>query len=261
MEKIPEKKKAPLSTLVKGLKILEFVVKAERLVRLRDVAEAFSMDRSVALRFLKTLQYAGYIEKYEEIKAYSAGPMLAELHRPLPAIERLVARIKPYLVRLGQESGQSAHIGVLEGNHAILVGVASSPGRISVKQAVGDLDPLYSSAVGKAIYAFLPDQERLRYGRAITFNRFTDNTIENLEALEHEAALIRDNGVAFDDREGSEDVSCIAGPLFNKDNRVIASIGISMVAGLIRGPLTEQHQLIVPVQAIAKDILNDGVAE
>lgn len=260
MGDMPKNKKAPLSTLLKGLNILEFVVKADRLVRLRDVAEAFSMDRSVALRFLKTLQYSGYIEKYDEIKAYSAGPMLAELHRPLPAIEQLVARIKPYLVRLGQESGQSAHMGVLQGNHAILVGVAPSPGRIGVRQALGDLDPLYSSAVGKAIYAFLPKQERLQYGKAITFIRFTDNTIHNLEALEREAELIRENGVAFDDREGSEDISCIACPLLNKDSRVIASIGISMIAGLIKGPLNEQHQLIAPVQATAKDILSAGVA-
>jgi DNA-binding IclR family transcriptional regulator len=259
MNQKSDEKKPPLSTLARGLEILEFAAKSDRLVRLRDVAEAFNIDRSAALRFLRTLQYMGYIERYEEFKAYAIGPKIYKLYRFQSHIEQVVDHIKPYLVRLGQETGQIAHLGVLDGNRAILVGVASASSRVTVKQTVGDMDSLYSSAVGKAIYAFLPEMERLRLGRTITFTKFTDNTITDLEGLEREATLVRENGIAFDDQEGSEEVSCIACPLFNKDNVVIASIGISLIAGLLKGPITKENKLIECVHTIAGDILNDGV--
>ena len=253
--------KPPLSTLEKGLRILEYVVRADRLVRLKDVSEAFSMDQATALRFLKTLQFAGFIQKYEELKAYSPGPKLAELHQPKPTLEMLVARIKPYLVELATITGQSAHLGVLEGDKAIFAGVAPSPGRVVVKQAVGDLEPLYVSAVGKTLFAYQSEADRKKLGREIQFTKRTANTITDFSALELEAEQIRATELAFDNKEGSEDVCCIACPIFFSNGKIAFSVGISMVAGLLDKPVTEQVDLIRSVTAIAAKINALGIAE
>lgn len=244
----------PLSTLHKGLNILEYIAKSDRLVRLRDVAEAFSMDRSTALRFLKTLQSTGFIDKYEELKAYSITAKLVELYQPQPKLEQLIDRIKPYLVKLAQTTKQSAHLGILQDKSATLVGVETSPGRIAVKQAVGDLEPLYSSAVGKAIYSFLPDHERIQLAQNLSFKKQTKHTIQTIEALEIEAAIIQNTGVAFDNKEISTEICCIACPIFDKARRPIASIGISMIAALLEGSLSEQQALIAAVTNIAEEV-------
>lgn len=244
----------PLSTLHKGLNILEFIAKADRLIRLRDVVKEFSMDRSTALRFLKTLQHTGYIEKYEELKAYCITTKLAELHQPRPKLEQLIDQIKPYLVKLAQTTKQVAHLAVLQGENAILVGVENAPSRVRIKQVVGDMDPLYTSAVGKAIFANLPKEEQLSLGASITFIRQTAKTLPNLVALEKEAEQIRRQGIAFDDLEGSEDICCVACPIFDREEKVIFSIGVSMVAGLIDGSITEQQDVILAVRVIAEEI-------
>ena len=254
MLEIVVNKKPPLTTLDKGLQVLEFIVREERLVRLKDVADAFSMDQSTALRFLKTLQYAGFIQRYEELKAYSPGPKLAELYHPKPSLEMLVARTEPLLVRLAEETGQSAHLGVLEGDNAILAGVAQSPGRIVVKQAVGDLESLYISAVGKVLFAYQTDTVRRSLGQRIRFKRYTATTIPDLQTLELEAEHIRLSGVGFDKQEASEEISCIACPIFDINGKIAFSIGISMVAGLLVGSVTDQHDLISSTKVIAREI-------
>lgn len=246
--------KPPLATLEKGLLVLEFIAQSNQLIRLRDVANHFSMDRSTALRFLKTLEMTGFIEKYEGLKAYAVGPRLNQLTSAPPSREKLLEKIKPYLVDMAESTQNVAHIAVLEGENVALAGVAQSPARVTVKQAVGDLEPLYCSAVGKALYAFMPEEERFALGKAINYIKHTEYTLTNYQDLEAEAEQIREQGVAFDNKEGSLDICCIAVPLFNQNKQPIFSVGISMVAGVANGHPSTQHDLIQKVRLIAEKI-------
>src|SRR4051812_19477100 len=67
---------APLQTLARGLRILKYIAKQDQLVRLRDVAQAFDLERSIALRLLQSLEAEGFVKKHESLKAYSLGPAL-----------------------------------------------------------------------------------------------------------------------------------------------------------------------------------------
>lgn len=243
-----------LSTLVRGLRILEYVVRAEKLVRLRDIAEEFGLDRSAALRFLRSLEVEGYISRHVAMKAYSIGPKLLSLPRLPGNVEQLIELARPTLVELARESGQMAHLGVLTGTKAVLVEVVGSGSRVAVKQAVGDLEPLYSSAVGKAIYAFLPDSERTAIGAQIDFITHTSRTLRDLSALEREAETIRRLGVAFDLGEGSDEVTCIGCPILGPAGYPCASIGISFVAAQLSEPVDRRVDDIARVKKGTRDI-------
>lgn len=243
-----------LTTLARGLRVLEYVVKSARLVRLRDVAEAFDMDRSAALRFLRTLEHEGFVTKHESIKAYSIGPKLLTLPRLAPIVEQLIERVRPALVDLAKQTGQWSHLAILQDTRAILVEIVPSDARVAVKQAVGDLEPLYTSAVGKAIYSFLPEAERRGIGAKLVFNRLTDRTLRSVNALEKEARIIRDTRVAFDRGEGNEQVTCIASPILDAQGYPKASIGISIVAAHLDGPVDEERDSIELVKKAARNI-------
>lgn len=230
-----------LSTLVRGLRIFEFVVKSKSLVRLRDVVEAFDMDRSAALRFLRTLEAEGYISKHEAMKAYSFGPKFLSLPRLPSAIDHVMDAARPVLVELANKTGQMSHLGILHDRQAILVEVVASNAPVAVKQAVGDLESLYSSAVGKAIYAFLPESERRALAAQIEFVRHTTSTLTDVPSLEADAAEIRRTGVAFDRNEGNDQVACIGAPILDAAGRPCAAIGISFVSAHLAEPVDKRN--------------------
>lgn len=251
-----------LTTLSRGLAILEYVAKAGHLVRLRDVAEHFAMDRSSALRFLRTLEAEGYLVRHVAMKVYSLGPKLLTFPRLPDRVERVIELARPVLERLGRATTQVAHLATLNGLNAVLAEVVASDAAVSVKQAVGDLEPLYSSAVGKAIYAWLPEAERAAVGKRIDFVAFTPRTITGIAALDAEAATIRALGVAFDRQEGNEHVSCIGCPIFDGDGTLVASIGVSYVTAHLDGAIEDLADHIALLKDAARtvgDALATGV--
>lgn len=243
-----------LTTLSRGLAILEFVAHSHRFVRLRDVAEHFDMDRSSALRFLRTLEATGYVVRHEAMKVYSVGPRVLTFPRLAASTERVIALARPELEKLGRSTGQIAHLATLNGLDAVLVEVVASDAPVSVKQAVGDLEPLYSSAVGKAIYAFMPEAERETLSRRIEFAPFTTRTILNVRTLEEEVAAIRASGVAFDRQEGNDHVSCVGSPILNADGVPVAAIGLSYVSAHLEKPIDEMIEHLEMIKEAARTV-------
>lgn len=246
-------------TLARGLAILEYVIESKGFVRLRDVAKTFSINRSTALRILQTLESLGYLRKYEELKVYMPGPKTCFNFNQPATDEELISAAKPHLLELASKTNNCAHLAILKDSRAILIDVEHSPGKITVKQAVDDSEPLYCSAVGKAIYAFLPESRRSDLAGRMLFKQLTPHTLKNVEELETESKAIRSQFVAFDKREISSDVYCIACPILDQFQAPIASIGISIIAATIEGQITEQDALISSVKETAAVILQNQI--
>lgn len=248
---------APMQTLSRGLKILRYIGSARTLVRLRDVASAFGLDRSIALRLLQTLEIEGYVAKHPSLKAYTLGPAIGDLLQPPSLAERLAERAKPALSALTEATGQTSHIGYLERHRAILSQVHMPSGPIAVQQARGDLEHLHCSAIGKVIYAFLPSAARESLAPDLPLTRFTPTTLTSLEALDAESAIIRARGVAFDRAEGPAPLACIAAPILDDTGLPIAAVGISAIAALLQAPIDQHMRWIEAVQRCASQLSQD----
>jgi IclR family acetate operon transcriptional repressor len=244
-------RQAPLQTLSRGLRILRFVAASPSLVRLRDVAHAFRLERSVALRLLQTLEAEGFLKKHAPLKAYSLGPALVDLHQPKSLLEQLTEYSRPYLAELTEATGLTSHVGALEDGRVSLVEVKMAPGPIAVRQMPGDFEHFYCSAIGKAIYAYLPDAERSKLVEGIVFHRHKPATLDSVDALERESEVIRQQGVAFDRDEGPAPLACIAAPITDASGLPIASIGVSAIAALVPGAIDQQRRWIDSVREAA----------
>jgi DNA-binding IclR family transcriptional regulator len=249
--KLAQPREAPLQTLSRGLRILRFVAGSPDLVRLRDVARAFSLERSVALRLLQTLEAEGFLRKDPLLKAYSTGPALANLARPATVLERLTESAKPFLEELTAATGLTSHVGMLENGRVSLVEVRMAAGPVAVQQMPGEFEEIHCSAIGKAIHAFLPEEERLALTRAMTFRPHKPSTLLDAEALERECAIIRQDGVSFDRDEGPSPLACIAAPVLDASGAPLASIGVSAIAALVPGEVDRQRAWIDAVRTAA----------
>lgn len=242
-----------VQSLSRGIEMFEYVLAASYPVRIVDVAAHFEIDKSVAYRFLATLERHGLLEKDPDRKTYTVGPRLSAWSKKLgDGRAEMLARIKPLVENLAMETGQTAHIAVLESDRVLLIEVSAADTPVGIRQKAGDLEPLYCSAVGKAILAWLPEPAREALIAEMQFSRLTPHTITTKKALQAELADVRKTGVAFDRCEGNLEVCCVAAPIFDLDDGVVASIGVSMPRRLLDGGPDEQHETIRSVVGAAE---------
>lgn len=243
---------AAVQSLSRGLQIFDYVLAAETPVRSVDVAEHFNIDKSAAYRFLTTLEQHGLLAKNARGKTYTPGARLWQWASQIEDSRAgLVAAVKPIIDDLARGTGHVSHLAVLEANRVMLIDVAASEGLISIRQNAGDLEPLYCSAVGKAIIAFLPDAVRHSMIAQMDLRKHTEFTLATAEALEAELVQIRQDLVAFDRCEGNLEICCIAAPVLGPAGGAVASLGISMPARYVTGGPDAQPRMINLVREAA----------
>jgi len=98
---------------------------------------------------------------------------------------------------------------------------------LTISTSVGDRDPLYCTAIGRALLLGMPDagvRALLRGVKLIPYTRKTTTTIVGV--LERLRAF-RAQGYAFDDEERHAGVQCLAAPVRDHHGDVVGAIGIS----------------------------------
>jgi IclR family KDG regulon transcriptional repressor len=86
---------------------------------------------------------------------------------------------------------------------------------------------LHSTAIGKIILAFLPEEKQKQTLQKINYKTFTQNTIANAHQLKNELKEIQQQKYALDLEEFELGLICIALPVFNKNNECIGAISAS----------------------------------
>ncbi|MGA9191582.1 MAG: IclR family transcriptional regulator, partial [Anaerolineales bacterium] len=91
---------------------------------------------------------------------------------------------------------------------------------------VGDRNPAHCTGVGKALLAYLTDEELADRYPERRLAKFTDQTITDPEELKEALSLVRDRGYAIDQEEHELGVKCVAVPIFNHKG-LAAAISVS----------------------------------
>jgi DNA-binding IclR family transcriptional regulator len=92
---------------------------------------------------------------------------------------------------------------------------------------VGKRAPLYCTALGKVLLAYLSTEERKKILGEKMLPRLTENTITDKGELKKELNKIKKQGFALDREENEKNIYCIAAPIRNYQGEVIAAISIS----------------------------------
>ncbi len=87
--------------------------------------------------------------------------------------------------------------------------------------------PLHTSALGKVILAFLPEEEREEVLRGMSFERFQPWTIAGREEFLQCLEKVRADGYALDLSEHLEGLHCVGGPIFDSSGSAIASLWVT----------------------------------
>jgi DNA-binding IclR family transcriptional regulator len=121
-----------------------------------------------------------------------------------------------------------------------------SPQLPNTVSRIGVSVPLYCTAVGKTLLAFLPPDELGRVLRQIEPKCRTAHTVRNTDELRKQIERVRRSGYSFDMEENELQVRCVAAPIWDHSGNVNASLSVSGPAK--RMPMARMRELAPVVQ-------------
>ena len=222
-----DKKKGPyIRSIVRAIKILEaFTTKTK--MGITEISKMLKIPKSTSHSIVSTLEKEGILEKDLESNKYYLGIKLFELGDKARENFELRNVAISYLKELNEMFDETVHLTIPEDGEVLYIECFESTKRLRTYSVIGVRAPMYCTAVGKAILAFLPDNEIDKIINESELKKFTKNTITDKEKLKLELQKIRKNGYAIDNMEHEEGVRCVGAPIKNKSGYPLASISIS----------------------------------
>jgi DNA-binding IclR family transcriptional regulator len=115
-------------------------------------------------------------------------------------------------------------IGVREGAEIVVLDEAIGSRMFCFVSKLGYRVPVYCSAPGKAMLAFLPEKDREAVLAGTKFVRFNERTIATKDELRRELEAVVAQGYAFDNAEQFEGVYCLGAPVFDRTGYPVAAV-------------------------------------
>lgn len=218
-----------INSLRRGLIILELLATEPEGLLAKTVGFRTGLNLSTCYHLLNTLVAAGYVVKQPETQRFALTgkvtfPSFTSLEQA-----RLVPHLLPHLNALRELTSETAYLSVRQGDEIIVSAIVESPQALRVSLLhVGYSGAAHAMALGKAILAFLPDQDVSAYFARFGMPALTQNTISNYPTLSTELTNVAQQGHSIDLEEFAPGVCCIGAPIFGMAGRIVGSLAISL---------------------------------
>lgn len=251
MKRSRESKSAPVGVLSKVLKIFDLLQSHPFGLDLKTISAEAAINKSTAYRFLAHLEREGYLMR-DDSGSYMLGMKLLQLgargnHRTI--LDQAAA---PVLRELWKATEETVNVGVLDGGQVLYVAVLESPHAFRLVSKIGMRRPLYSTALGKALLAFAPDEEKAHLLSSLNFQALTPYTLTSHMQLKSELENVRRQGYALDNEENVLGARCIGAPILNARDEAIGAISLS--APIARISTEKIGMFVVAVKDAAAEI-------
>ncbi len=156
------------------------------------------------------------------------------------------------LQKLVDELKETCGIGVPYQMNMIYTNRANTTLPIQIYLPVGAKSPMWCTATGKLYLSQLPRTSREKILQNLSLDKFTKNTITDIDALNAELDRIAETGIGIDNEEFISEMVAIAVPIRDRKSRYLASLYLH--APTIRVSLDDLLTHVPRLQKAAKDI-------
>lgn len=218
-----------IQSVERACRILEHLAARGGSAGLSELARDMGLSRSTVHGLLATMQSHGVVAQDAD-KNYILGIKLFELGNK--AVSRLDLRnlAAPALQQLVDQFQETVHLVLNDGLEVVYIDKRESPQSIQIVSRIGQRLPAYCTAVGKVMLAYKPAAELDRLLEVVELRPMTRHTITDKQKLKEHLQEIRRQGYALDQEEIAEGLQCVAAPIWDYTNQVIAAMSIAGAA-------------------------------
>lgn len=240
-------------TTERTMAILQLIGNNEQGLTLQEIATQMDMAKSSASVIVHTLLELNYIKTVENNdKKFCLGVETFMLGMKYLNELNLVKLCAKYLPAIAEKYSRTAFVAVLNGSNVVYVYKYVAQNARLATCSIGSAKEAYATALGKAIIAFLPEEEQASLISKIEFKPLTKYTIATPEQFTQEMRLTYSRGYAKERGELEEITTCCAAPIFDYSGRVVAAVSLSDIYS--GDKVGEESALINDILSVSKEI-------
>ncbi|MFA1609755.1 IclR family transcriptional regulator [Halobellus rubicundus] len=227
-----------VKTTETSFEILEILFEEGEATR-EELEERLGLATSTVHRHLATLQEYGYVvpgtEGYRlSFKFLTFGGFL---RREVPGYPMIKQKVDD----LAAQTDERAQFIIREGTDRVYLYTEIGDNPVQTGAHTGRRGPIYSSAAGKSIVAYLPEAKREELIDSFSLERTGPNTITDPDELRADLAEIRERGYALNREESTAGVHAIGAPVRVNDDEIIGAISVSGPATRLKSDRLEDE--------------------
>lgn len=219
--KTAEKETSFSKSILKTLSILEQYSKADEL-GIKELSESTGIPASTVQRIVNTLVMKQYLVQNPHTLKYQLGIAFFNISSRYSNSRDWVEVAKAHMEEQVEKTQETVNLAILQGKSVIYLTKVDSPHILRPNFTVGTAYPALNTALGRCLLAYQPwDKVERMIRLQPNFNKDINEFHEMLEEVER-------NGYATEDEEFQPGLFCIAAPVWDANDRVVAAISTSI---------------------------------
>lgn len=241
-------------SVYKTFQIIEQFTREKPELTINEIAIPIGLNRSTVFRFLNSLKSLGIIERTEE-GLYKLGIYLFELGLRVDVKQSIVEKAQPFLRELSNEIQESSCLAIRDRVDVLCIENEETRQNIRVDTLVGTRNPMYCTALGKSILAFMDDDFLDLYYEITNLKKRTDRTIISESESRKDLQKVKKTFISYDKEEFADDVYCVGTTIFDTNKQPVAAISISGLKRRMMGRKVEISKAVLKAgKKITKEI-------
>lgn len=241
-----------VKSAARALDVIEFIVKTLKPPTFTIIQRETNIPKSSLSYLLQELLGKHYVQFDNETKVYLPGMQLIRIGALCINNTNFSNEIWRGLKQLSEESEETTHAVILENRFVIFIAKHRGVKEVSAALNIGFKLAAHATAGGKVMLSSLNNEELGKRFLGVTLEKYTEFTNTSYEKLCRELAKIRRRGYAIDNQGNILGGLCVAAPVYDKSNQMIAAISISVLTSKLTK--TYLRELVTRVTATAKNL-------
>lgn len=225
-----ETRPTQLSSVTNALRILKSFSTLNPVRRVSELASELGVSKSTISRIIGTLVAEDFLTPDTKTAGYRLGYSLLTLGGALANTNELYLEVAPVLNDIVLQTGESAHVAVLEGSDVIYLNKNTGPYYANIMTQVGSHNPAHATSSGKVLLSEA-DQVVVNQIFSDGVKAYTEHTVLNPIKFNKDLDKVRKNGYALSIEEIQKDNYSIAVPVRNESGKIVCAI-------VVVGPLS-----------------------
>lgn len=214
-----------INSITNAVKVIKCFSVDRPEVGVSDISIKLDMNKSTVHHIVKALNNEGILVRTPSRK-YRLGSQLLGWGNLVTEQYKPLFDTVPYIQSLVKQTNEVVHLAVRENNEISYLAKVEPKIPVRINTAIGDRNPLYCTALGKALLSssILEDENNIN---ELELNPRTENTITDRQKLIEELKEANTRGYAIDNEEFEIGLYCIAVPIKDFMGNVVCAISVS----------------------------------
>jgi DNA-binding IclR family transcriptional regulator len=235
-----------VKSLRTALRLLELVGRERNGARVKDLAAASGVNTASVSKMLSTLAAQGFVRKDGATQRYFLGFKLIELGTRLIETLDIRAAARPVLEELEKATNEVINLAAYHIGDLIYIDKYEGTKSLRMHSKIGGRADWVNTAVGKAVFANLPEHEKAYLLESFAFAPKTPASITSREVFLAQISEVLERGYAVDVEENEMGILCVGAAVFDYSNKPVGAVSISWP--VVRGGLERLSTLQAPLR-------------